>query len=92
MKKLLLVCALVIGVSAVSLAQGGGRRTPKEQTDQLKEKVAGVTDDQAAKITMIFTKCTTRSSSSVPMAFSLNISIVIASQNAIRSSKSSCMF
>lgn len=56
MKKLLLVCAFVIGVSAVSLAQGGGRRTPKEQTDQLKEKVAGITDDQAAKITAVYTE------------------------------------
>jgi protein CpxP len=57
MKKLLLVCAFVIGVSAVSLAQGGGqRRTPKEQTDQLKEKVAGITDDQATKLTAVYTE------------------------------------
>ncbi|MGF7078404.1 hypothetical protein [Mucilaginibacter sp. UYCu711] len=56
MKKLLLVCALVIGVSAVSLAQGGGqRRTPKEQVEQLKEKIAGITDDQTAKLTVIYT-------------------------------------
>jgi protein CpxP len=38
MKKLVLVCAFVIGVSAVSFAQGGGhRRTPKEQVEQLKK-------------------------------------------------------
>lgn len=56
MKKLLLVCAFVIGVSAVSLAQGGGqRRTPKEQVEQLKEKIAGITDDQTAKLTVIYT-------------------------------------
>ncbi|MDB5158950.1 MAG: hypothetical protein JWR50_3657 [Mucilaginibacter sp.] len=56
MKKLVLVCAFVIGISAVNLAQGGGRRTPKEQTDQLKEKVTGVTDDQTTKITAIYTE------------------------------------
>ena len=56
MKKLVLVCAFVIGVSAVSLAQGGGnRRTPKEQVEQLKEKIAGITDDQTAKLTVIYT-------------------------------------
>jgi protein CpxP len=56
MKKLLLVCAFVIGVSAVSFAQGGGRRTPKEQTDRLKEQITGITDDQATKITAIYTE------------------------------------
>ncbi len=56
MKKLLLVCAFVIGVSAVSFAQGGQRRTPKEQVEQLKEKIAGITDDQTAKLTVIYTE------------------------------------
>jgi protein CpxP len=55
MKKVLLVCAFVIGISAVSHAQGGGRRSPAEQTDQLKTQITGITDDQAAKITTIFT-------------------------------------
>jgi protein CpxP len=57
MKKLVLVCAFVLGVSAVSFAQGGGqRRTPKEQTDRLKEQITGITDDQAAKLTVIYTE------------------------------------
>ncbi len=56
MKKLLLVCAFVIGVSAVSFAQGGGRRTPKEQVDRLKEQIAGITDDQTAKLVTIYTE------------------------------------
>jgi len=56
MKKLVLVFAFVIGVSAVSFAQGGGRRTPKEQTDRLKEQIAGITDDQATKITTVYTE------------------------------------
>jgi len=56
MKKLLLVCAFVIGVSAVSFAQGGGRRTPKEQVDRLKTQITGITDDQAAKLTVIYTE------------------------------------
>jgi hypothetical protein len=56
MKKVLLVCAFVIGVSAVSFAQGGGqRRTPKEQVEQLKEKIAGINDEQTAKLTVIYT-------------------------------------
>lgn len=57
MKKLVLVCAFVLGVSAVSFAQGGGqRRTPKEQTDRLKEQITGITDDQATKLTVIYTE------------------------------------
>jgi protein CpxP len=57
MKKLLLVCAFVIGVSAVSLAQGGGqRRTPKEQVEQLKTQITDLNDDQVAKLTVIYTE------------------------------------
>jgi protein CpxP len=55
MKKLVLVCAFVIGVSAISFAQGGGRRTPAERTDMLKTQLTGLTDDQASKITAIYT-------------------------------------
>ncbi len=55
MKKLLLVCALVMGISAVSLAQGGGRRTPEEQLATLKTQLTGLTDDQSAKILAIYT-------------------------------------
>jgi protein CpxP len=57
MKKILLVCAFVIGISAVSFAQGGGqRRTPKEQVDRLKEQITGITDDQTTKLTVIYTE------------------------------------
>lgn len=55
MKKLLLICAFVVGVSAVSFAQGGGRRTPKDQVDRLKTQITGITDDQATKLTTVFT-------------------------------------
>jgi len=56
MKKLLLVCAFVIGVSAVSFAQGGGRmRSPKDQVDRLKTQITGITDDQATKLTAVYT-------------------------------------
>lgn len=54
MKKLLLVCAFVMGISALSYAQGGGRRTPEQQVAQLKEQVTGITDDQAAKIKALY--------------------------------------
>ena len=59
MKKLLLVCAFVIGVSAVSFAQGGGRGgfggTPAQQIDRLKGQVSNLSDDQVAKLTVIYT-------------------------------------
>ncbi|MGZ3754200.1 MAG: hypothetical protein ACXVAY_13165 [Mucilaginibacter sp.] len=55
MKKLLLICLAVIGISAVSRAQGGGmRRTPAEQVAQLKTSLA-LTDDQSAKVLAIYT-------------------------------------
>ncbi|MES2378179.1 MAG: hypothetical protein V4553_16435 [Bacteroidota bacterium] len=58
MKKLLLVCAFVCGVSAVSFAQnggggGGGRnRTPEQQVARLKDSLS-LTTDQVAKVTII---------------------------------------
>lgn len=64
MKKLLLICAFVVGVSAVSFAQdnnggqngGRGRRggTPTQMTSRLKEQLS-LTDDQVAKVTAIYT-------------------------------------
>lgn len=54
MKKLLLVCAFVVGVSAVSFAQGGGRRmNPEQMTARLKDSLA-LTTDQVVKVTAIF--------------------------------------
>lgn len=64
MKKVLLVCAFVLGISAVSFAQdnngsgqNGGRRrggNPAQMTGRLKEKLS-LTDDQVAKVTTIYT-------------------------------------
>jgi protein CpxP len=60
MKKLLFACAFVMGISAVSFAQGGGgrgARTPEAQLAQLKTSIAPLTltDDQAAKLTVVYT-------------------------------------
>jgi periplasmic protein CpxP/Spy len=57
MKKLLLVCFFLLGISAASYAQGGGRQrqTPEQQTAALKESLK-LTDDQAAKIKVILTQ------------------------------------
>ena len=53
MKKVLLVALLAIGVSTVSLAQGGFNRTPAEQAEALKTSLS-LTADQTAKVTAIF--------------------------------------
>lgn len=53
MKKLLLVCAVVLGVSAASHAQGRMQRSPEEQAAQLKTNLA-LNDDQTTKITAIY--------------------------------------
>ncbi|HTH81434.1 MAG TPA: hypothetical protein VL490_00780 [Mucilaginibacter sp.] len=55
MKKLLLVCAFVMGVSAVSFAQGRQPQTPEQSLTRLKAAVTGITDDQATKLTAIYT-------------------------------------
>jgi len=54
MKKLMLVCALALGFSAASFAQGPPRRTPAEQVDQLKTQITGLTDDQSKKLLVIY--------------------------------------
>jgi periplasmic protein CpxP/Spy len=54
MKKFLLMCCFLIGITAVSRAQGGGgRRTPEEQAKQLQTQLS-LNDDQTAKATAIF--------------------------------------
>ena len=53
MKKILMVCFLVLGISAVSFAQGGGRRSPEEQAKGLQTQLK-LTDDQTAKVTAIY--------------------------------------
>jgi Spy/CpxP family protein refolding chaperone len=54
MKKVLLVALLALGVSTVSLAQGGFGRTPAEQAEALKTSLS-LTADQTAKATAIYT-------------------------------------
>jgi Spy/CpxP family protein refolding chaperone len=55
MKKLMLVCCFVIGATAMSFAQGGGRqqRSPEEQAKALQAQLK-LTDDQTAKVTAIY--------------------------------------
>lgn len=53
MKKVLLVCALALGVSAAGFAQGFQQRTPDEQVAQLKTQITGITDAQAAKLKVV---------------------------------------
>ncbi len=57
MKKLFLMCAFVLGVSAMSFAQGRGPRTPEQQLAQVKTMIAPLTltDDQVAKLTVVYT-------------------------------------
>jgi len=54
MKKFLLMCCFLIGITAVSRAQGGGmRRSPEERAKQLQTQLS-LTDDQTAKIATIY--------------------------------------
>src|ERR1700712_5075094 len=53
MKKLLLVCCIVIGISAASYAQGGGRMSTADRVAAMKTSLA-LTDAQTAKITAIY--------------------------------------
>lgn len=54
MKKILLMCCFLIGISAVSRAQGGGqRRSPEEMAKGLQTQLK-LTDDQTVKITTIY--------------------------------------
>jgi protein CpxP len=54
MKKLLLMCCFLVGITAVSRAQGGGqRRSPEEQAKNLQTQLK-LNDDQTTKITAIY--------------------------------------
>jgi periplasmic protein CpxP/Spy len=53
MKKLFLMCLLVIGVSAVSRAQGGNRMSPEDRVKAMQTQLK-LTDDQSAKILAIY--------------------------------------
>ena len=58
MKKLFFACFFVIGVSAVSFAQGGpgGRpaQTPEAQLERLKTQITGITPDQETKLKAVY--------------------------------------
>ncbi len=53
MKKILLMCCILLGITAVSRAQGGQRRSPEERAKMLQTQLS-LTDDQTAKITVIY--------------------------------------
>lgn len=52
MKKLLLMLSFIAGITSLSMAQGGQRRSPEEQAKQLQTQLK-LSDDQTAKITSI---------------------------------------
>jgi protein CpxP len=53
MKKIMMICLFVLGISAVSHAQGRQRQSPEERVKALKESLK-LSDDQATKITVIY--------------------------------------
>jgi len=53
MKKILMVCCFVLGLSAMSFAQGFQRRSPEEQAKGLQTQLK-LDDAQTAKITAIY--------------------------------------
>jgi protein CpxP len=53
MKKLMLICLFLLGITAVSHAQGGGQRmNPADRAKQMQTSLK-LTDDQTAKITAV---------------------------------------
>jgi len=67
MKKLFFACFFVIGVSAVSFAQGGpgGRppQTPEAQLERLKTQITGITADQETKLKAVYAAAAVRQDS-----------------------------
>ncbi len=60
MKKFLLMCCFLIGITAVCRAQGGGmRRSPEEQAKNLQTQLK-LTDDQTTKVTAIYKEQATK--------------------------------
>ena len=53
MRKILLTCCLLLGIAAASHAQGMQRMSPEDRAKQLQTALK-LTDDQTAKITVIF--------------------------------------
>ncbi len=54
MKKILLMCCFLIGISAVSRAQGGGMRKSQEERAKDLQTQLKLTDDQTTKITEVY--------------------------------------
>jgi protein CpxP len=53
MKKLMLICMFLLGVTAVTRAQGGGQRmSPADRAKQMQTQLK-LSDDQTAKITAV---------------------------------------
>lgn len=60
MKKILLMCCFLIGISAVSHAQGGGmRKSPEDRAKDLQTQLK-LNDDQTTKITAIYKEQSTK--------------------------------
>src|ERR1700761_6775122 len=59
MKKFLLICCVLLGITAVSHAQGGGRMSPEDRAKNLQTQLK-LTDDQTAKITAIYKEQATK--------------------------------
>lgn len=60
MKKIFLMCCLVVGFAAASHAQGGRMRmSPEEQAKNLQTQLK-LTDDQTSKVTAIYTAQATK--------------------------------
>lgn len=59
MKKIMLICCLMLGITAVSRAQGGQRRSPEERAKALQTQLK-LSDDQTAKITALYTAQTAK--------------------------------
>jgi Spy/CpxP family protein refolding chaperone len=53
MKRLLLMCCFLVGISTVGFAQSRTMRTPAEQADRLKTSLK-LNDEQVAKVQVIY--------------------------------------
>lgn len=53
MKKILLICCFLLGMTVASYAQRGSKMSPEDRAKDLKTKL-NLTDDQTTKITAIY--------------------------------------
>ena len=60
MKKFLLMCCFLMGIAAVSHAQGGGmRKSPEDRAKDLQTQLK-LTDDQTTKVTAVYKEQATK--------------------------------